>query len=277
MDITDSLEQSILEALRNNKQPLTARKLRQILLKTHSNATLKVSDVNSKLYSLLAQKDSKIQRVEMEDNSAPLWSLKSSSKLLHLIQKTCQYHLGSRWKTLESEYHELKGTKESTDRGHSLKWSVDEFRQSFNRYCGKTLVAFINTMLKQEEVNRATQPSAEIVFGIYDRSQLIHGIWLDCRSRDSEGECTHLGDQLNLALRQQFQEFYLPKSQYSTIMSAISITISPIVDGLLNGRYFVILVMVSFNLSAIEKKSLKLGSWQDKVVHRDGSSTQEGN
>ena len=54
----------------------------------------------------------------MEDHSAPLWSLKSSpSKRGHLVvQKTCQYHLGSRWKTLESEYHELKGTKESTVR-----------------------------------------------------------------------------------------------------------------------------------------------------------------
>ena len=107
---TDQLVQLILDVLGKEKEPLTARQLRKLLIRRGESLTL--TQVNSKLYALLSHKNSKIKKIE-EEGEAPKWAIKQSKPpSMIVVEKECTYHLGSRWKIPEFEYLELKGSKE---------------------------------------------------------------------------------------------------------------------------------------------------------------------
>ena len=154
---------------------------------------------------------------------------------------------------LEGPLHELKGAPD-----HQLTWSLESFRQSFRRSVGRTLVAFLN--------NGAP---ASLVYGIYDQSRLVHGIWLDSTGRDPQGCRLHLQDELERSLRDQFRAHYGPRERSSQVLESLRIFVLPLSDGLIGGRHLVVLVQVELPVTSASWRS----TWRSKQYIRQGSST----
>ncbi len=191
-----ALDDSLVRLLGAGQEALQTQEIRRRLLAEIPELT--VSQVNSRLYAL--QKTSKqLERIQKESESAPYWQWKMDDYVPVTLPKSVpappKISLGSRWPSPEGPFHEVKGAKEENA---DLFWSPDDFRRSFNRHAGRTLVAFLNS--RQQQQPKAPE-QASVVFGIYHQSRQVHGVWIDRLGKDAQGSRPPQPAQLERAMR----------------------------------------------------------------------------
>lgn len=133
------------------------------------------------------------------------------------------YEFGSQWPYGEDLYTEFKGAEHDDER-----WSYNAFLATIKKNVCKTLCAFANSVSVYGEFIAS---SATIVFGVHDKTRIIHGIWRPVADDDPETQTRDLmvvEADLRERIGQQIKATIGPSGARALLESRIDFAVLPI-------------------------------------------------
>jgi hypothetical protein len=163
------------------------------------------------------------------------------------------YRYGQTWPGIEGSTTEFKGTEESSNG----PWPITGFRNSFSKYTGRLITSFLNAGIR----------NATIVYGVYDRTRIIHGI-SDKPWRDRSAQLSHLKEVYERKFKNQFRTHCHPQNFAEAICASIDVHIDEVESNIKDMLVFIVRVIldVSGNIQ-IPETCL----WNSSVYRRVGS------